>query len=50
MWTNRYGQFGVEAQIPVNHASGSRVGLLAQAHFFFDDIAPTTIGKPLFPY
>jgi hypothetical protein len=49
IWINRYGQFGVEAQIPVNHASGSRVGLLVQAHFFFDDIAPTTIGKPLFP-
>jgi hypothetical protein len=33
----------------VNHASGSHVGVLVQAHLFFDDIAPTTIGKPLFP-
>jgi hypothetical protein len=49
IWINRYGQFGVEAQIPINHASGSHVGILVQAHIFFDDIAPTTIGKPLFP-
>jgi hypothetical protein len=48
IWINRYGQFGVEAQIPINHASGSRVGVLVQAHIFFDDVAPNTIGKPLF--
>ncbi|TDN61444.1 hypothetical protein [Paraburkholderia sp. BL10I2N1] len=50
IWINRYGQFGVEAQIPINNASGSHVGILVQAHIFFDDIAPTTIGKPLFPW
>ncbi|NVH77677.1 hypothetical protein FSB08_35635 [Paraburkholderia sp. JPY432] len=49
IWINRYGQFGVEAQIPINRASGSHVGILVQAHLFFDDIAPTTLGKPLFP-
>ena len=48
IWINRYGQFGIEAQIPINRASGSRVGILVQAHIFFDDVAPTTIGKPLF--
>ncbi len=48
IWVNRYGQFGIEAQIPVNHANGAHVGVLVQAHLFFDDIAPTTIGKPLF--
>lgn len=48
IWLNRYGQFGVEAQIPLNHASGSHVGILVQAHIFFDDVAPATIGKPLF--
>ncbi|MFM0140673.1 hypothetical protein [Caballeronia grimmiae] len=47
IWINRYGQFGVEAQIPINSASGSHVGILVQAHIFFDDIAPRTIGKPL---
>ncbi|CAE6959497.1 hypothetical protein IQ290_39520 [Burkholderia sp. R-70199] len=48
IWINRYGQFGVEAQVPINRASGSHVGILVQAHIFFDDVAPTTIGKPLF--
>jgi hypothetical protein len=48
IWINRYGQLGVEAQIPINRASGSHVGILVQAHVFFDDVAPTTIGKPLF--
>jgi hypothetical protein len=48
IWINRYWQLGIEAQIPVNRASGSHVGVLVQAHLFFDDIAPTTIGKPLF--
>ncbi|WP_060857462.1 hypothetical protein [Caballeronia sordidicola] len=48
IWINRYGQFGIEAQIPINRASGSHVGILVQAHIFFDDVAPNTIGKPLF--
>ncbi len=48
IWLNRYGQLGIEAQIPVNRASGSHVGILLDAHIFFDDVAPTTIGKPLF--
>ncbi|WP_250475371.1 copper resistance protein B [Caballeronia sp. GAFFF1] len=48
IWINRYGQFGVEAQIPLNRASGSHVGILVQAHIFFDDVAPKTLGKPFF--
>jgi hypothetical protein len=48
IWINRYGQFGIEAQIPINRASGSHLGVLVQAHLFFDDIAPNSIGKPLF--
>jgi hypothetical protein len=48
IWINRYGQLGVEAQIPINRASGSHVGILVQVHLFFDDLFPTTIGKPLF--
>lgn len=48
IWMNRYGQLGIEAQIPINRASGSHVGILAQVHIFFDDVAPRTIGKPLF--
>jgi hypothetical protein len=48
LWLNRYGQFGIEAQIPVNRASGTHVGVLFDAHLYFDDIFPNSLGKPLF--
>ncbi len=41
-------QFGVEAMIPVNRDSGANVGVIAQLHVYLDDIAPTTLGRPLF--
>jgi hypothetical protein len=48
LWMNRYGQFGVEAQIPANRATGTHVGVLVDAHLYFDDIFPNSLGKPLF--
>ncbi|KVL49539.1 hypothetical protein WS99_19775 [Burkholderia territorii] len=48
LWLNRWGQFGVEAVIPVNHASGKGVGILLQAHLFLDDVMPNSLGKPFF--
>ena len=42
-------QIAVEAMIPINKASGKHVGVIAQLHFFLDDIFPNSIGKPLFP-
>lgn len=48
LWLTRYGQFGVEAQIPVNRASGSHVGVIVDAHLYFDDLFPGSLGKPLF--
>ncbi|TCG04060.1 hypothetical protein BZM27_43590 [Paraburkholderia steynii] len=48
IWLNRWGQFGAEVVIPVNHASGKGVGVLLQAHLFLDDILPNSVGKPLF--
>ena len=48
LWVNRYGQFGVEAMIPVNHQSGNHVGVLFDAHLYFDDMFPNSLGKPLF--
>lgn len=42
-------QVGVEALIPANKAAGQNVGLIAQLHFFFDDLFPNSLGKPLFP-
>ena len=41
-------QIAVEAMVPVNKASGKHVGVIAQLHFFLDDIFPDSIGKPLF--
>lgn len=41
-------QVGVEALIPANSAAGSHIGAIFQVHFFFDDLFPNTIGKPLF--
>ena len=41
-------QVGLEALIPANRASGSNVGAIAQLHFFFDDLFPDTLGKPIF--
>ncbi|HEY2862302.1 MAG TPA: hypothetical protein VGK37_01605 [Casimicrobiaceae bacterium] len=47
IWAGRYAQVAVEAVIPVNNRSGSRVGWVAQLHFFLDDLFPTTIGRPI---
>ncbi|MGF6752657.1 hypothetical protein [Paraburkholderia sp. GAS42] len=47
IWLNGWGQLGIEAQIPVNRASGRHTGVLLQAHFYLDDIFPNSVGKPL---
>jgi hypothetical protein len=38
---------GLEALIPGNKASGSHVGVIAQFHLYFDDMFPTSLGKPI---
>lgn len=48
IWVGNTFQFGVEALIPINHQSGSNVGVIAQLHYYLDDIDPHGIGKPLF--
>lgn len=48
LWAGRYVQFGLEAVVPINDHTGSRVGVIGQIHFFLDDIFPRSIGKPLF--
>jgi hypothetical protein len=47
-YVGKYFQIGVMAQIPINSASGKGVGVAAGVDFYLDDIAPTTLGKPLF--
>jgi hypothetical protein len=48
IWAGRYMQVGVEALIPVNRESGSNIGVIGQLHWYLDDIAPATLGRPLF--
>jgi hypothetical protein len=48
IWVGSYFQVGVEAIVPINRASGTSIGGLAQLHFYLDDIFPNTLGQPLF--
>lgn len=47
IWVGSYFQVGVEAIVPINRASGTSVGAIAQLHFYLDDIFPSTLGQPL---
>ena len=47
-YIGQYFEIGVMAQIPINAESGHHVGAMAILDIFLDDVAPNTIGKPLF--
>lgn len=48
IWVGNTFQVGIEALIPINRQSGTNVGVIAQLHFYLDDIDPHGIGKPMF--
>lgn len=50
IYSGHYGQVGLEASIPINRGSGSRVGAVLQFHLYLDDILAHTpgFGRPLF--
>lgn len=48
IWFGNKFQIGVEAIIPVNNRTGQDIGVVAQLHFFLDDVFPHTLGRPLF--
>ena len=48
IWAGKYCQFGVEAVVPINERTGNNVGVIAQLHFYLDDLFPHTLGHPLF--
>jgi hypothetical protein len=50
IWSGESMQFGIEAIIPATKAIGKSVGIIAQLHFYLDDIFPNTIGRPLARY
>ena len=48
IWYGRHYQLGLEASVPVNHASGNHTGMFVQLHFYIDDLFPNSLGKPFF--
>lgn len=48
IWVGRYFQLGLEAAIPLNAASGTHTGVMAQLHLFVDDLYPEGLGRPLY--
>jgi len=48
IWSGQSVQLAAEAVVPVNRASGHGVGLIAQIHFYIDDLFPHSLGRPIF--
>jgi hypothetical protein len=48
LWAGQSVQLSLEAVIPINARTGPSVGVLAQLHFYLDDLFPKFFGKPLF--
>jgi hypothetical protein len=48
IWVSRYLQVAVEAIIPINGLTGHGIGARAQAHLYFSEIFPDTLGRPIF--
>jgi hypothetical protein len=48
IWSGQYEQVAVEALIPINRATGGNVGVIAQLHFYLDDLFPNSLGTPIF--
>jgi len=40
LWSGKYVELGVEAQVPLNDRTGQNVGVIGLIHLFLDDIAP----------
>jgi hypothetical protein len=47
IWSGQFEQLAVEARVPANHASGTGIGVVAQLHFYIDDLFPDTLGRPI---
>jgi len=48
IWSGQSVQLAAQAVVPVNNASGHGVGLIAQMHFYIDDLFPHSLGRPIF--
>jgi len=47
VWTGRYYSVSAEVLWPLNGASGHNIGVIGQFHLYFDDLLPSTLGKPI---
>jgi hypothetical protein len=47
IYTARTYAVGLEALIPANGQTGRAIGAIAQLHWYFDDLFPSTLGKPV---
>ena len=47
VWMGEEMQIAIEALVPLNRRTGRGVGVIAQAHFFLDEMMPSVFGKPL---
>ena len=48
IWSGQHVQVAMEAIVPANHATGDNIGVIAQLHFYIDDLFPNTLGTPIF--
>jgi hypothetical protein len=48
LWSGQYVQVGAEVIVPVNRATGHNIGVIAQLHFYVDDLFPRSLGTPIF--
>jgi len=48
VWVGKSLQLGLEAVIPMNSRSGKNVGVLGLVHFFFEELFPGSLGRPVF--
>jgi hypothetical protein len=46
-YTQRFYAMSVEMLVPGNRETGSHLGVVAEFHLYFDDLFPTSLGKPL---
>jgi hypothetical protein len=49
IWVEEYFQYGLEAVIPINEASGG-IGMRAQIHWYLGNVFPNSLGKPIFDF
>jgi len=47
VWTGEFFSLSTEILVPLNAAAGHGLGVIGQFHLYFDDLFPTTLGKPL---